>query len=184
MCRCWHGDPAPRAAPGGTTELQPGSPRRRGGVPEYLTPEDAGCGTAALAPLRARAASPGMMPPARLRTLPLMDTAKGARERVRRSSWSPTLVDFGKPRLAGVLAREAVSAPHLRAKVKPRAPAVRSDARSQLGPFAAVSASFLHALQTNMSWPGREREKWERFVAVRSRGARAGRGRSRVSVGS
>lgn len=48
-----------------------------------------------------------------------------------------------------------------------------------------MSASFLHALQTNMSWPGRDREKWERFVVVRSRGARASRGRrNRVSAGS
>lgn len=43
-------------------------------------------------------------------------------------------------------------APHLPAKVKPRAP------QSDWMGFTTVSASLLHALQTNMSWPGRGRK--------------------------
>lgn len=73
-----------------------------------------------------------------------------------RSSWSPTLVIFGKSRLGGVLAREAIGALQRPAKVKPR-----DLARSHLGFVTTVSALLLHALQTKMSQAGREREKWE-----------------------
>lgn len=72
-------------------------------------------------------ASVSSQAPAGHSALHLMYAAKGDREWIWRSSWSPTLVIFGKAQLEGLLAWEAISTPHLPAKVKPRAPAVRLD---------------------------------------------------------
>lgn len=84
-----------------------------------------------------------------------------------------TLVILGKPHLGGVLAQEAFGALHLLSRSSLGLQQSVWLAYSHLGCFSIVSALFLHALQTNMSWSGREnREKWERFVVRSSSGQR------------
>lgn len=109
----------------------------------------------------------------------LMRAAKGGRVWIRISSWSLTLVIFGKTHLGGMLAREAISAPPLPAKVKPRAPAV---SLAGTPPSPPRQHRFFMPYRQTCHGP-EDRGRNGRGLSLS--GAQAGSGRrSRVSVGA